>query len=136
MGILWDTIRESFKVPTWMSILVIVPPFQRKGYGSLLYELAHYEALRKCSLGGPERPLTPIGTALFHYFCDGTILQCLMRNPESKYGDLSVLTAFDFPIIEATVKRLQIIGEVRRNLVPTLDRTKIEKAWDSRKESW
>ena len=61
------------------SSLVVLPPFQRKGYGSLLIRVMYHLAKMKGTFGGPERPLNDLGKAVFESYWRRAIVSSVVE---------------------------------------------------------
>jgi histone acetyltransferase MYST1 len=57
---------------------VVLPPFERRGYGTILISLAYEIAKRADVIGGPEKPLSEPGKQTFANYWRNQILMLLM----------------------------------------------------------
>ncbi|WFD41562.1 histone acetyltransferase [Malassezia psittaci] len=60
-----------------LACIVIFPPFQRKGYGTLLMEYSYYLSRGKEIAGTPERPLSALGLRGYVAFWTTRVLRTL-----------------------------------------------------------
>jgi histone acetyltransferase MYST1 len=73
--------------------LVVLPPFQKRGYGHLLISLAYELAKRVRAIGGPMRPLSEDGCILFRHFWRATILEMLQATNVQTIDEIAAATA-------------------------------------------
>lgn len=93
-----------------LSTIVVLPPFQNKGYGRILIALCYEIGRRKQLPGGPERPLSDLGERAFCSFWKDRIIECLRD-----YGDkihriehLVCLTAIEFESIKSILVKFNL----------------------------
>lgn len=65
-----------------LSCIMILPPFESKGYGSFLAELSYEFGRRQLSTGTPERPLSWSGKRLFRKIWREECLRAIFLNEE------------------------------------------------------
>lgn len=75
-----------------LSCIVVLPPYQKKGYGRLLISLSYEIARRSGICSGPERPLSDMGHAAYLSYWKDTIMEVILNYRENS-GDVSVLSA-------------------------------------------
>jgi histone acetyltransferase MYST1 len=94
-----------------ISCIVVLPPFQRRGYGSLLISVAYEIARRGDVIGGPERPLSQLGQVTFERFWKDEIMELFALYGEKlRTVDLiSKMTSFRREEVELILKKLQIV---------------------------
>ena len=86
VGFFWRTGKWSdFNI---CSSLVVLPPFQNKGYGSLLIKIAYHIAKLKGTYGGPERPLNDMGKVAFESYWRKAIVNCVVENGASSISEI------------------------------------------------
>lgn len=98
-----------------LACIVVLPPYQRRGYGMLLIELSYVLSRRDQVAGTPERPLSALGLKGYIAYWTAAVLRMLQRAfDEDEYGPTrSVLSG----------KEVQDTA----NLVPK--RRKVHKGW-------
>jgi GNAT superfamily N-acetyltransferase len=73
--------KEKYSVERYnLSCVLILPPYQRKGYGRLLIEFS-YELSKVFGVGGPERPLSFFGFQSYFSFWRTVLLKTMLDNP-------------------------------------------------------
>jgi histone acetyltransferase MYST1 len=70
---------ESAQTCNLLSCIMVLPPYQRRGYGRLMISIAYELAKRMDIAGGPERPLSDLGALAFESYWKDTILVALSR---------------------------------------------------------
>jgi hypothetical protein len=90
-----------------LSCIMILPPFQRKGYGQFLISLSYFLSNRLHKISSPETPLSDLGKLSYKSYWTITILDALLKNK----GLLNVQT-----ISEQTGIRIEDINYVLNEL--------------------
>ncbi|WFD31956.1 histone acetyltransferase [Malassezia sp. CBS 17886] len=62
-----------------LACIVVFPPYQRRGYGTLLMEYSYVASQRAGVAGTPERPLSELGLKGYISFWTATLLRALQR---------------------------------------------------------
>ncbi|KAH9982084.1 acyl-CoA N-acyltransferase [Lactifluus volemus] len=112
-----------------LACIVVLPPYQKKGYGMLLIEFSYELSRRAGRIGTPERPLSDLGLRSYLAYWVSTIIRFLRQL-------LSVLPP-DVPPIK-TVGHLPNLSLVRNDtdMTPSSQkRTKRTKGWDGESAS-
>jgi len=109
-----------------LACIVVLPPYQKKGYGMLLIEFSYELSRRAGRIGTPERPLSDLGLRSYLAYWVSTIIRFLRQL-------LSTLPP-DLPPIK-TVGHLPDLSRLRRMEVDTTlpspqKRAKRTKGWD------
>jgi len=107
-----------------LACIVILPPYQKKGYGMLLIEFSYELSRRAGRIGTPERPLSDLGLRSYLAYWVSTIIRFLRQL-------LSTLPP-DLPLIK-TVGHLPDLSHIRADMDVTTSpqkRTKRAKGWD------
>ena len=63
-----------------LSCIMILPPFQRKGYGQFLISLSYYLSNKLHKISSPETPLSDLGKLSYKSYWTITILDTLLKN--------------------------------------------------------
>ena len=63
-----------------LSCIMILPPFQRKGYGQFLISLSYYLSNKLNKISSPETPLSDLGKLSYKSYWTITILDALLKN--------------------------------------------------------
>lgn len=61
-----------------LAVIVVFPPYQRKGYGTLLMELSYYLSRGARVAGTPERPLSELGLKGYIAFWSARVIRALL----------------------------------------------------------
>lgn len=97
-----------------VACILILPPYQRKGYGKLLIAFSYELSKREGVVGSPEKPLSDLGKLSYRSYWAYTLLQ-LMR--ESK-------------TVTQSVKELsESSGITQEDIINTLQSMKMVKYW-------
>jgi len=107
-----------------LACIVVLPPYQKKGYGMLLIEFSYELSRRAGRIGTPERPLSDLGLRSYLAYWVSTIIRFLRHL-------LSTLPP-DMPPLK-TVGHLPDLSHVRTGVDMTPSpqkRTKRTKGWD------
>lgn len=93
-----------------LSCIMVLPPYQRKGYGRFLLEFS-YELSKKEKLPGtPEKPLSDLGLRTYRNFWASEILRLLKLNgPATTVSDLVEFTGFRQEDIISTLTALNLL---------------------------
>lgn len=62
-----------------LACIVVLPPYQRKGYGMLMIEFSYELSRRAGKIGTPERPLSDLGLRSYLTYWVATIIRFLRR---------------------------------------------------------
>ena len=101
-----------------LACIVVFPPYQHKGYGTLLISLSYEIARRKHLPGGPETPLSDLGYIAFNSFWKEKLLEVLKNhsNVITSIENLVELTGIAEDDIKNVLEDLgvvQILGKTR-----------------------
>lgn len=69
-----------------LACILIFPPWQRKGLGSVLMGVSYAISRREGILGGPEKPISELGRGAYRRFWAGEIARWLLQQDVSKKG--------------------------------------------------
>jgi len=92
---------------------MILPPFQRKGYGKLLIQFSYELSKRADQIGGPEKPLSDLGKLSYRSYWAWVILDVL----KDTRGMISV----------SEISRKTAIAEA--DIIETLQSMNLTKYW-------
>jgi len=72
--------KEKFSYDDYnLACIVVLPPYQRKGYGMLMIEFSYELSRRAGKVGTPERPLSDLGLRSYLAYWIATIIRFLRR---------------------------------------------------------
>ena len=63
-----------------LSCIMILPPFQRKGYGQFLISLSYFLSNKLNKISSPETPLSDLGKLSYKSYWTMTILNAILKN--------------------------------------------------------
>ncbi|KAI9095932.1 acyl-CoA N-acyltransferase [Phlyctochytrium arcticum] len=77
-----------------LACILVLPPFQRMGWGTFLIELSYELSKRLGQIGSPERPLSDLGLASYKSYWRAVVLDILGNNCSTSVaiGDIARLT--------------------------------------------
>ncbi|KAJ3185956.1 K(lysine) acetyltransferase [Gaertneriomyces sp. JEL0708] len=92
-----------------LACVLVLPPYQRKGYGRMLIELSYELSKQEGRIGTPERPISYLGLAGYRAYWQAVLLDVIDRNcnTETTVRQLSILTCMT---IEDIVDTLTCMG--------------------------
>lgn len=73
-----------------MACVLTLPPYQRKGIGSLLVDFSYKLSIRDGLISGPERPLSPFGLVSYLKYWSSQICWQLLEGDLSGSGRTSL----------------------------------------------
>uniref|UniRef100_A0A914DEJ9 Histone acetyltransferase n=1 Tax=Acrobeloides nanus TaxID=290746 RepID=A0A914DEJ9_9BILA len=88
-----------------LACIMVLPPFQRKGYGKLLIQLSYWLSHREGRIGTPEKPLSDLGKVSYRSFWWWLLLGKLDEIPTENImtvNDLSRITGIHPDDIQST----------------------------------
>jgi GNAT superfamily N-acetyltransferase len=94
-----------------LSCILVLPQYQRKGYGRVLMELS-YEIYKKNGLvGGPERPLSDLGLLGYLKYWKSVLLCLFLENPglQLELQEIAIVTAIRIDDILFTLDSLGLL---------------------------
>ena len=93
-----------------LSCIMVLPPFQRKGYGQFLISLSYYLSNKQNKICTPETPLSDLGKISYKSYWTITILDALLKNKGNLcVKDLSEQTGIKPEDITYTLNELSLI---------------------------
>jgi histone acetyltransferase MYST1 len=116
------------KVEDWnLACILVLPPFQRKGYGRFLIQFSYELSKKEGKPGTPERPLSDLGrVSYFSYWKETLLAEIVKREGEHcsiKY--LSMITAIKADDVLHTLQALNCLhtlidGRIMIKIPPSL----------------
>nr|XP_006002901.2 PREDICTED: histone acetyltransferase KAT6A [Latimeria chalumnae] len=94
-----------------VSCIMILPQYQRKGYGRFLIDFSYLLSKREGQAGSPEKPLSDLGRLSYMAYWKSVILECLYYNQEKQISikKLSKLTGICPQDITSTLHHLGML---------------------------
>ena len=119
-----------------LACIVTLPPYQHRGYGRLLISIAHEMAKRINRVGGPERPLSDLGSIAFHSYWRDTIVELLKEQPNKidSISDIVHETSITEKDVIHILQEINSVVKVGDDYELTLDTQLIQKVYDQIKQ--
>ncbi|KAG9310343.1 acyl-CoA N-acyltransferase [Chiua virens] len=75
-GSAWELHTEKFSYDDYnLACIIVLPPYQRKGYGMLMIEFSYELSRRTGKVGTPERPLSDLGLRSYLTYWVATLIR-------------------------------------------------------------
>uniref|UniRef100_A0A668ARS7 Histone acetyltransferase n=2 Tax=Myripristis murdjan TaxID=586833 RepID=A0A668ARS7_9TELE len=96
-----------------VSCIMILPQYQRKGYGRFLIDFSYLLSKREGQPGSPEKPLSDLGRLSYMAYWRSVVLECLheVRDRQLTIRHLSKLTGICPQDITATLHHLNMLEQ-------------------------
>jgi histone acetyltransferase MYST1 len=91
---------------------MVLPPFQRRGYGKLLIQLSYALSRRESHIGTPEKPLSDLGKVSYRSYWWWILIRVLDESGVDRnisVVDLSEMSGIHPDDITATFNAVQMI---------------------------
>ena len=120
-----------------LSCIMVLPPFQRKGYGQFLISLSYYLSNKQNKICTPETPLSDLGKISYKSYWTITILDALLKNKGNLcVKDLSEQTGIKPEDITYTLNELSLIKYWKgQQVVQNINIKQIEEFLNKKKAS-
>ena len=123
-----------------LACIVVLPPYQKKGYGRTLISLSYELAKREKMSGTPEHPLSDLGKIAFLSFWKDAILRVLYKEKGKIHcvKDIIVRTGImEYDVMKAleTLNFIEKNPDGTINIVPKWDEIETYISLNKRKES-
>uniref|UniRef100_A0A670K7X2 Histone acetyltransferase n=1 Tax=Podarcis muralis TaxID=64176 RepID=A0A670K7X2_PODMU len=94
-----------------VSCIMILPQYQRKGYGRFLIDFSYLLSKREGQAGSPEKPLSDLGRLSYMAYWKSVILECLYHQNDKQLSikKLSKLTGICPQDITSTLHHLRML---------------------------
>ncbi|CAI4233278.1 unnamed protein product [Auanema sp. JU1783] len=95
-----------------LACIMILPPYQRKGYGKLLIQLSYELSKREGWIGTPEKPLSDLGKVSYRSYWWWRLLEVMdkLENVEDITArELSIHSGISEPDIVSTLQTMQMV---------------------------
>jgi histone acetyltransferase MYST1 len=98
-----------------LACIMILPPYQKRGYGRFLIQLSYEITRREGKAGSPEKPLSDLGRLSYHSFWSYELLMRLRNGTRAvpSIAQLSQQTAFKQGDIIDTLTELGLLRQYR-----------------------
>ncbi|CAD5121094.1 DgyrCDS9634 [Dimorphilus gyrociliatus] len=100
-----------------VACILVLPPYQRKGYGKLLIEFSYALSKIEGKTGSPEKPLSDLGLLSYRSYWSQTLIDILIRLKPGENGDRPTMSIID--LVEMTsIKKEDVISTLQHlNLI-------------------
>ncbi|KAL6305597.1 acyl-CoA N-acyltransferase [Sparassis latifolia] len=110
-----------------LACIVVLPPYQKKGYGMLLIEFSYELSRRAGKVGTPERPLSDLGLRSYLTYWTSTLIRFLRRLLSVLPPETKMVTVGGVPdFTEAHT----LVASQDDDAGPRAKRRKSTKGWD------
>ena len=93
-----------------LSCIQTLPPYQRRGYGSLLISMSYELSRREGKVGTPERPLSDLGLVSYRsYWCRVVLAELRRHKASLSLKDLSAATGFREADVASALTSLNLL---------------------------
>lgn len=103
-----------------LACIIVLPPYQRKGYGMLMIEFSYELSRRSGKVGTPERPLSELGLRSYLTYWVATIVRFLRRLLSVLPPDCDKMTAEGWVSTPLPLSQMQTPAEVSHAHTPSL----------------
>ena len=120
-----------------LSCIMILPPFQRKGYGQFLISLSYYLSNKLHKISSPETPLSDLGKLSYKSYWTITILDALLKNKGLlNIQNISEQTGIRIEDINYILNELSLIKYWKgQHVIQNINIKQIEEFLKKKKES-
>ncbi|KAF1751495.1 hypothetical protein GCK72_018049 [Caenorhabditis remanei] len=97
-----------------VACILVLPPFQKKGYGSLLIEFSYELSKIEQKTGSPEKPLSDLGLLSYRSYWSMAIMKALFKfkrsrpNEDITVQDISLSTSIKREDVVSTLQQLDL----------------------------
>uniref|UniRef100_A0A182Q337 Histone acetyltransferase n=1 Tax=Anopheles farauti TaxID=69004 RepID=A0A182Q337_9DIPT len=92
-----------------VACILILPPYQRKGYGKLLIAFSYELSRREGIIGSPEKPLSDLGKLSYRSYWAYTLLKLIKEYRTTTIKDLSELSGITTDDIICTLQSMNMV---------------------------
>lgn len=93
-----------------LACIMVLPPYQRKGYGQFLISMSYFFSKQEQRVCTPETPLSDLGRLSYKSYWTNTILETLLKNRGNlSIKELSEQTAIKHEDIIFTLNELSLV---------------------------
>jgi histone acetyltransferase MYST1 len=103
--------KEKFSAEEYnLACILTLPPYQRRGYGSLLISMSYELSRREGKVGTPERPLSDLGLVSYRsYWCRVVLAELRRHKASLSLKDLSAATGFREADVASALTSLNLL---------------------------
>ncbi|TKR64158.1 hypothetical protein L596_024740 [Steinernema carpocapsae] len=97
-----------------VACILVLPPYQKKGYGRLLIEFSYELSKIEKKTGSPEKPLSDLGLLSYRSYWSQTIIEKLLEYREDHDGDGSVTVTVNDLADETSIRKEDIMSTLQQ----------------------
>ncbi|KAI9209142.1 acyl-CoA N-acyltransferase [Polychytrium aggregatum] len=111
-----------------LACIMILPPYQKKGYGRLLIEFSYELSKLDCRIGSPERPLSDLGLRGYLSFWETVLYDTLVHNTnvDISVEELSLITGIKEDDVILALESMQVLDGWSDQQVAIVSMTKLQ----------
>ena len=106
-----------------LACILVLPPYQREGYGRLMISIAYEMARRAGVVGGPEKPLSDLGKKAFQAYWKETIIATMFAHSDKIkcVDDFMTISSISKIDLIKTMKELNLLYHTNEGWTNTLN---------------
>jgi histone acetyltransferase MYST1 len=118
-----------------LACILILPPYQQKGYGRFLIALSYELSKREGKIGTPERPLSDMGRVSYKSYWTDAILELLMQKSNLTVKEITEETGISQHDVIETLTSLNLVKYWKgQYIVNSVNSKQIEEHFKKKKE--
>merc|ERR1712170_189590 len=82
--------NKEISDPHNLSCILVLPCYQKKGYGKFLINFSYEISVKDNQIGTPERPLSDLGKAAYLSYWAQRIIKWIQQLPDYQINNLSI----------------------------------------------
>jgi hypothetical protein len=127
--------ENSFSTEFNLACIMVLPPYQRKGYGQFLISMSYYFSKLEKRTCTPETPLSDLGKISYKSYWTNTILQTLLKfKGNLSIKELSEQTGIKTEDIIFTLNELSLIKYWKgQQVIQTINTKQIEEFFNKKR---
>lgn len=106
-----------------LACILVLPPWQKHGYGRLMISIAYEMARRNKIVGGPEKPLSDLGKLAFKAYWRETIIKTMFEHQDKikNVDDFQTITSIAKFDLLKTMKEMNLLYHTNEGWTTTLN---------------
>ncbi|EAY13891.1 MOZ/SAS family protein [Trichomonas vaginalis G3] len=106
-----------------LACILVLPPWQKHGYGRLMISIAYEIARRNRIVGGPEKPLSDLGKLAFKAYWRDTIIKTMFEYKDKirNVDDFQAITSIAKVDLLKTMKDMNLLYHTNEGWTTTLN---------------
>jgi len=95
-----------------LACIMVMPPYQRRGYGKFLISLSYFMSMREGRVCTPERPLSDMGKVSYKSYWTDVLLEALLKS-KGKLNTIKEISEYTFIKHDDIIQTLSSLNLVR-----------------------